>query len=589
MSQQVEQTSKITLDQLQYFWMPSGLPCFVADRDNICDIVEDFGFNIYYLLANKKTVKTIPNNTTKTTTTTGYSNGATTYNYSNTQPAQVVTYNSSLFKVINNFVGRVVELSNDELPETFFTAEETCEYNMPALPHVLIDKMDQFFRLVYSQHGTESIVLLTYDMNKTGPEGWGVLVPEQSNTAAHCKYDADSIALIKPEDVLIVGSVHSHPEMSAYASGTDHADQADFDGLHITYGWQKSQNNGATQYHLELQMAGTAYSLKPEDVFEDYTFQKEPDPDVVEWSGKVKKALPPLAGGITPLASAQAQLRQPPEKTTYSPSGIIPTADGKATLFNQNLNWIQMLQGLEPQAIVIVEVDLQQSRTSICPSCDFDLDTPDVNAGYCCACGVPVISTSHSILQIAAQFAKYCEIRNLDSLKTIPYLYGESEKNEIFLMKLNLHEELSDLHLNDYAYEKDSDYVYLADSDYVHLAEDDPYDSIYDINGTKTICCNIPMEDFITDCLCTPAILFEDLTNFEEQIRDTEIYAEGTSCMECVHYYNATCPAFRSALTTFVNQGSTINLDQHRNTIIPCENYHSLYSSFESTGVQNGN
>ena len=104
MSQQVEQTSKITLDQLQYFWMPSGLPCFVADRDNICDIVEDFGFNIYYLLANKKTVKTIPNNTTKTTTTTGYSNGATTYNYSNTQPAQVVTYNSSLFKVINNFV-----------------------------------------------------------------------------------------------------------------------------------------------------------------------------------------------------------------------------------------------------------------------------------------------------------------------------------------------------------------------------------------------------------------------------------------------------------------------------------------------------
>jgi hypothetical protein len=426
-------------------------------------------------------------------------------------------------------------------------------------------------------------------MNKTGPEGWGVLVPEQSNTAAHCKYDADSIALIKPEDVLIVGSVHSHPEMSAYASGTDHADQADFDGLHITYGWQKSQNNGATQYHLELQMAGTAYSLKPEDVFEDYTFQKEPDPDVVEWSGKVKKALPPIAGGTTPLASAQAQYQQQAQKMTSSQSGITPTADGKTTLTNQNLNWKQMLEGLEPQAIVIVEVDLHQSRTSICPSCDFDLDTPDVNSGYCGSCDVPVIRNSDSIFKIAYNYSKYCEQRNLDTLKTVPYLYGESEKEEMFLMKLNLQEELKDLHANEYAYEKDSDYVYLADSDYVHLAEDDPYDSIYDINGTKTICCNIPMEDFITDCLCTPAILFEDLTNFEEQIRDTEIYAEGTSCMECVHYYNATCPAFRSALTTFVNQGSTINLDQHRNTIIPCENYHSLYSSFESTGVKNGN
>jgi hypothetical protein len=581
MSQQVEQTSKVTLDQLQYFWMPSGLPCFVADRDNICDIVEDFGFNIYYLLANKKTVKIIQNNTTKPPVNSGYSNNATIYNYSNTQPAQVITYNSSLFKVINNFVGRVVELSDDELPETFFTAEETCEYNMPALPHTLIDKMDQFFRLVYSQHGTESIVLLTYDMNKTGPEGWGVLVPEQSNTAAHCKYDADSIALIKPEDVLIVGSVHSHPEMSAYASGTDHADQADFDGLHITYGWQKSQNNGATQYHLELQMAGTAYSLKPEDVFEDYTFQKEPDPDVVEWSGKVKKALPPLAGGTTPLALAQAQLRQPTTKTTYSQSGTTPTAGGTVTPSSQNLNWKQMVEGLEPQAIVIVEVDLQQTRTSICPSCDFDLDTPDVNAGYCCSCDVPVISNSDSIFKIAYNYSKYCERRNLDSLKTIPYLYGESEKEEMFLMKLNLEQELKDLHSNDYAYEKDSDYVYLA--------EDDPYDSIYDINGTKTICCNIPMEDFVSDCLCKPAILFEDLTNFEEQIRDTEIYAEGTTCNECVHYYNATCPAFRSALTTYVNQGSTINLDQHRNTIIPCENYHSLYASFESTGVKNGN
>lgn len=581
MSQQVEQTSKVTLEQLQYFWMPSGLPCFVADRDNICDIVEDFGFNIYYLLANKKTVKTIPNNSAKTTTTTGYSNSATTYNYSNNQPTQVITYNSSLFKVINNFVGRVVELSDDELPETFFTAEETCEYNMPAIPHVLINKMDQFFRLVYSQHGTESIVLLTYDMTKTGPEGWGVLVPEQSNTAAHCKYDADSIALIKPEDVLIVGSVHSHPEMSAYASGTDHADQADFDGLHITYGWQKSQNNGATQYHLELQMAGTAYSLKPEDVFEDYTFQKEPDPDVVEWSGKVKKALPPIAGGTTPLASAQAQYQQQAQKMTSLQNGTTPTAAGKTTLTSQNLSWKEMMESLEPEAIVIVELDLHQSRTSICPSCDFDLDRPDVTSGYCGSCDVPVILNSDSIFKIAYNYHKYCEHRNLDTLKTIPYLYGQSEKDEIFLMKLNLQEELKDIHSNDYAYEKDSDYVYLA--------EEDPYDSIYDINGTRTICCNIPMEDFITDCLCKPAILFEDLTNFEEHISDTELYAEGTSCIECVHYYNATCPAFRSALTTYVTQGFTINLDQHRNTIIPCENYHSAYTSFESTGAKNGN
>ena len=74
---------------------------------------------------------------------------------------------------------------------------------------------------------------------------------------------------------MIVGSVHSHPGMPAYASGTDHADQADFDGVHITFGWQNNVNSGATQYHIELQVSGESYTLKPEDVFEGYTLQKQ--------------------------------------------------------------------------------------------------------------------------------------------------------------------------------------------------------------------------------------------------------------------------------------------------------------------------
>ena len=46
---------EVSLEDLNYFWMPSGVPCFIADNDNICDIVENMGFNIYYLLSNKKT------------------------------------------------------------------------------------------------------------------------------------------------------------------------------------------------------------------------------------------------------------------------------------------------------------------------------------------------------------------------------------------------------------------------------------------------------------------------------------------------------------------------------------------------------
>lgn len=564
MTHQTEQIPQVSLDDLQYFWMPSGLPCFIADRDNICDIVEDIGFNIYYLFANKKTTKTIQNNSNN-------NNSKVAYNVSS--PTQVVTYNNTLFKVINNFVGRVVQASTDELPETFFLAEETCEYNMPEIPHVLVEKMDQFFRLVYSQHGTESIVLLTYDMNSNGPEGWGVLVPEQSNTPAHCKYDADSVAAIKPDNVLIVGSVHSHPEMSAYASGTDHADQADFDGLHITYGWQKSVNNGATQYHIELQMAGTAYSLKVEDVFESYTLQKQPDPDVVEWSGKVKKAHPPIAGGIHTPAFPPAPYNQQDQlqKTTSYKNGIQPTEVGAATTRHPNQSWNAMIADLETNAIVIVEAEEHISTTTVCPACDYDYDTTDFNSGACCVCDVAIVLNSDSIFRIAEKYSKYCEQRGLDPSTTIPYLYGENEKNEMYLMKLNIEQEIFDIHTYNYI----SDYN-GKDSDYISLIEEKNNSFNYEYDGTTTICCNVPMDKFVTDCVCETPILYEDLTRFENEIIDFEIYDNKTDCIECVHYHNPSCPAFRYMLTEHTKDNS-FDLLKLKETIIPCQNYESIY------------
>lgn len=295
--------SQITLEDLDYFWMPNGVPCFLANKKDICSIIEGFGFQIYYLISNDFKETQTTTTTYNAPTNNGnkyYGYGANSYytnNTSTTTTATKVERSPKLFKVVNNFVGRTVSISTDEFPEEFRDIEEESIYSMPPIPLDIVNKLDEFFRLVHSQHGTESIVILTYDATKSGSDGWGVLVPEQTNTAAHCKYDADSIAAIKPDNVIIVGSVHSHPEMPAYASGTDHDDQADFDGVHITYGWQKSVNNGATQYYAELQMAGKNYKLDIEDVFESVTLQKDPDPEVVEWSTKVKKAFP-LSGGV---------------------------------------------------------------------------------------------------------------------------------------------------------------------------------------------------------------------------------------------------------------------------------------------------
>ena len=563
---------EVLFEDLQYFWMPSGVPCFIADSDNICDIVENMGFNIYYLLSNKKIIKEpsniVPKNTTVVSNTgyNSYSLGAPT-----APPQPTITYESCLFKVVNNFVGRVVEISTDELPNTFLSLEEACEYTMPAIPHVLVEKMDQFFRLVHVQHGTESIVLLTFDMNKTGSDGWGILVPDQTNTSVHCKYDADSIAEIKPEHVMIVGSVHSHPEMPAYASGTDHDDQADFDGLHITYGWQKTVNHGATQYHMELQMSGTAYTLKVQDVFEEYIIEKIPDPEVIEWSGKVKKVLPPLAGGTTPLVLAQDQYQQQ-TKITSSTTGTthtIHTMDGADTArpsFESVKSWTDMTSNLEVNSIVIGEIEVRNSNFSVCPSCDFDLDMPDYISGSCGVCDIPIVSQSDGVLDISSKFEKYCASRKIDKNSVVPYLFGSTEDNEQYLMKMNFSYTLSPhLTTTEYVCDKDSDFVYLASD---QMPDD----------GTRTICCDIPIEDYINGCFCEPSILIEDLFTFEAYVEEAEMYAPNTLCSECVHYYTTLCPSYKNILIDFVKNNS-IDILYNQNSISPCSSYENLYTT----------
>lgn len=58
-----------------------------------------------------------------------------------------------------------------------------------------------------------------------------VLVPEQHGTAAHSTY-------IKPDtgSKLIVGTIHSHPKMGAFWSGTDKHDQLKMSGMHVVLG-----------------------------------------------------------------------------------------------------------------------------------------------------------------------------------------------------------------------------------------------------------------------------------------------------------------------------------------------------------------
>lgn len=507
-------SDEITLEDLNPVWMADGLPCFLASFDNICDVIESFGFNIYYLLANQaKEVKASTTTVAGKTTTT---------------PASV-TKNSQLYRVVNNFVGRTVTIASPAFTDEIIDIDEEAVYNMPAIPHILIDKLDQFFRLVEAQHGTESIVMLTYDLDKEGPEGWGILVPDQVNTSVHCNYDPHSIAEVKPDNVMIVGSVHSHPGMSAYASGTDHKDQADFDGIHITFGWQKSVNNGATQYHIEMQMAGKAYTLDPEDVFEDYLIDKAPDPEVVEWTDKVKKVNPPKAGGsVTVTTGAPYQTPRPQTTPTTQVSTAVGTSRsniGKINYPSHILDIIEEAIGVGPDVILICEVASSVDDTSYnCPACFSLVSRHDVCTNSCCpVCDVPLSEPDASADNVVWSMFDYCASRNISTNNSLWMLTRDYENNYLVM-------KLTPTTMDDY-------------NKGVWADVDAPLDV------TPTLCCSLQP----TDCMCPTMVIKSDSFDFDNFMGRLNVYANNSACETCELYYDVACPSYSEAIVKYMS------------------------------------
>ncbi len=209
-----------------------------------------------------------------------------------------------LFKVTKSMAFRSVTPA-DPKSLKLEKIDNTVTFTLPRLPWELLSKCDQFFRRVHEEIGTEATVMLTYDnafrQSEDPGQGWGVLIPKQENTAVNCKYDPSSVvANISNETTSIVGTIHSHPEMSAYASGTDHADQSEEDGIHITFGWKKG---GPTEYHIELAIDKRNWTLTPEQVFAQAP-SLPPQAEVEEWVKKVEKKAITAIGSKTSAGSS---------------------------------------------------------------------------------------------------------------------------------------------------------------------------------------------------------------------------------------------------------------------------------------------
>ena len=109
--------------------------------------------------------------------------------------------------------------------------------NIPKIPEDLVANTYVFFKAIYNKHRSESIVLIFYNEET---KNYIIEPPPQTGNSASLDYTKGTLSF---EGYNLVGTIHSHASMSAFHSGTDHDDEANFDGLHITFGSLNSSDD----------------------------------------------------------------------------------------------------------------------------------------------------------------------------------------------------------------------------------------------------------------------------------------------------------------------------------------------------------
>lgn len=132
------------------------------------------------------------------------------------------------------------------------------ELFLPPIPEPLTRDIVRFFAWVYGRYYTEAMITLHYNDEK---RGYRIYVPKQKVSGNHIDYDTPENM---PDEVLI-GTLHSHCDMSAFHSEVDRHDEKSFDGIHGVFGGF-STFEGKQDFELSLQAVvnGSSFPLKQE-------------------------------------------------------------------------------------------------------------------------------------------------------------------------------------------------------------------------------------------------------------------------------------------------------------------------------------
>ena len=139
--------------------------------------------------------------------------------------------------------------------------------------------MQQVIGTIHEFPRMETAYSLYYNVT-TGE--WAVKCPDQNGSGASVSYADDGTGM--PEGFSIIGSIHTHPEMGAFWSGTDLNDQQKKHGIHFVFGLR---NGLVATSKVSVFTPNEQFDQNLHDVVEDFDWAQV-YPAVPEWVETIK-------------------------------------------------------------------------------------------------------------------------------------------------------------------------------------------------------------------------------------------------------------------------------------------------------------
>lgn len=165
-----------------------------------------------------------------------------------------------------------------------------CQVRYPKLSRAALEHVIGFFSRVFEMHGAEAVILLYWDLERKRYRLWA---PKQeagvweSRGGYRTPMDVTyKVPMPPPPRHLLVGDIHCHCDLDAYASYTDRHDEIYRDGIHVVVG---KIDREPPDFHLEAVIDGFRFPLEFDQFFRGYQKRRLSIPP--RWLEQVKVSL----------------------------------------------------------------------------------------------------------------------------------------------------------------------------------------------------------------------------------------------------------------------------------------------------------